>query len=106
MSIYITGDIHRDFFRFLPFIMENSTTKEDTMIILGDAGINYYLGSDDYDLKQELSMYEITFFCIHGNHEERPYNTECNYIEKIWHGGIVYMEEEFPNIIFAKDGEI
>ena len=76
------------------------------MIILGDAGINFYLGSDDYDLKRELKMYKITFFCVHGNHEERPYNTECNYKEKIWHGGTVYVEDKYPNIIFAKDGEV
>lgn len=29
-----------------------------------------------------------------------------NYIEKEWRGGIVYCEEEFPNLLFAKDGEI
>ena len=23
-----------------------------------------------------------------------------------WHGGIVYCEDEFPNLLFAKDGEI
>ena len=23
-----------------------------------------------------------------------------------WHGGIVYREEEYPNLLFAKDGEI
>lgn len=28
------------------------------------------------------------------------------YEEKEWHGGTVYVEPEFPNIIFAKDGEI
>ena len=47
----------------------------------------------------------ITFFCIHGNHEERPFNIST-YITKKWNGGIVYYEEEFPNILFAKDGEI
>ena len=23
-----------------------------------------------------------------------------------WHGGLVYREEEYPNLVFAKDGEI
>lgn len=23
-----------------------------------------------------------------------------------WHGGLVYKEEKYPNILFAKDGEI
>ena len=47
----------------------------------------------------------ITLFCIHGNHEERPHLIST-YIEKIWHGGLVYYEEEYPNILFAADGEI
>ena len=25
---------------------------------------------------------------------------------KNWHDGVVYYEPEFPNILFAKDGEI
>ena len=48
---------------------------------------------------------DITLLCVHGNHEERPENI-CTYIEKEWRGGIVMYEEEFPNILFAKDGEI
>ena len=47
----------------------------------------------------------ITLFCIHGNHEQRPY-TISSYKEKEWHEGIVYYEEEFSSILFAKDGEI
>ena len=28
------------------------------------------------------------------------------YHETIWHGGTVYVEDDFPNLLFAKDGEI
>lgn len=42
---------------------------------------------------------------MHGNHEERPYHIQT-YRMKIWHGGEVYYEPEYPNILFAKDGEI
>lgn len=48
--IYITGDTHRDFGRIIDFCEENETTKDDILIILGDAGINYFLDSSDYDL--------------------------------------------------------
>ena len=41
--IYITGDTHRDFTR-LNNIDKN---KDNTLIILGDAGINYYLNEED-----------------------------------------------------------
>lgn len=103
--IYITGDTHRDFGRIIDFCEENETTKDDVLIILGDAGINYFLDSSDYDLKWELSALEVTLFCVHGNHEERPFLIE-DYQEKAWRGGVVYCEEEFPNLLFAKDGEI
>ena len=105
MAIYLTGDTHREFHRIKQFCEEYDTTVEDILIILGDAGINYYCDHRDNNLKNELSQLPITLFCIHGNHEERPYLTG-NYEEKEWHGAIAYIEEAYPNLIFAKDGEI
>ena len=103
--IYITGDTHGDFDRIFDFCEEYCTTKDDILIILGDAGINYYLDERDEYLKAELSKLPITLFCIHGNHEERPSEID-GYEETQWHGGIVYVEPRCPNLIFAKDGEI
>lgn len=105
MHFYITGDTHGDFGRIEQFCLENDTTSDDVLIILGDAGINYYLDSSDRNLKEELSQLEITLFCVHGNHEARPWETG-DYDEKEWNGGIVYVEEQYPNILFAKDGEV
>ena len=102
---FLTGDTHGNFNRINYFCQRFETSKEDILCILGDAGINYYLNKKDYMLKQVLQDMPITFFCIHGNHEERPFNIST-YITKKWNGGIVYYEEEFPNILFAKDGEI
>lgn len=105
MHFYITGDTHRDFSRIEDFCEENETSIDDVMIILGDAGINYYLNHSDNELKSWLSRLKITLFCVHGNHEERPYlAVDCE--EKIWNKGIVYVEEQYPNILYAKDGEI
>ena len=103
--IYITGDKHSNFREVLEFCYINKTTCEDILIILGDAGINYYTNENDYILKNTLLQYPITFFCIHGNHEERPENIK-SYNTKMFHGGIVYYEKDYPNILFAKDGEI
>ena len=103
--IYITGDTHGDFSRITDFCYNNKTTKDDIMIILGDAGINYFLDRRDYFLKQYLKELPITLFCIHGNHEERPENIE-SYKTKKFNSGIVYYEKNYPNILFAKDGEI
>lgn len=103
--IYITGDKHGDFRDVLIFTCEANTTNKDILIILGDAGINYYPDERSKTLKESLKEFPITLFCIHGNHEERPENIK-GYKTKAFHGGIVYYEEEYPNILFAKDGEI
>ena len=43
--------------------------------------------------------------CIHGNHEARP-STLAQYQLKEWKGGLVWYEKDYPNLLFAKDGEI
>ena len=105
MHFYITGDTHGYFERVEQFCQRMETTKDDVLIILGDAGINYYLNKEDKRVKDALSELNITLFCIHGNHEARPWEAG-GYEEQEWHGGIVYVEKEYPNLLFAKDGEI
>lgn len=103
--IYITGDKHADFQEVFDFCYANETTLNDILIVLGDAGINYFASEQDYILKNSLLQCPITLFCIHGNHEERPENIKT-YKTKKFHDGLVYFEEDYPNILFAKDGEI
>lgn len=103
--IYITGDTHGRFEGVQAFCERFKTERKDILIILGDAGINY--SGTDYDrLKKEfLQFLPITIFCIHGNHEKRP-GTIDSYKEKLWNGGIVFYEEEYPDLLFAKNGEV
>ena len=101
--IYITGDTHGSFSRFLIPTFEDK--ENNIMIILGDAGINYYLNILDIYKKDYLSTYKMKFFIIQGNHEERPENIKT-YKEKEMYGGKVYVEDEYPNLIFAKNGEL
>ena len=103
--VYITGDTHGNFNRIKNFCARNNTTKNDILIILGDAGINYDLDGKDEYLKYQLNKLPITLFCIHGNHEERPENIP-SYIEIELFGGKVYAEAKYPNLIFAQDGQI
>lgn len=103
--IYITGDTHGRYDRIITFCKIMQTTKDDILIILGDAGWNYYQDSRDTWAKKQLESLPITLFCVHGNHEQRPYAIPT-YKEKNWNGGIVYQENEYPHILFAKDGEI
>lgn len=99
--IYITGDTHRDFSR----LCKLDEMKDDMLIILGDAGINYCLNDEDVRYKEYLKRFKIKLFCIRGNHEERPENINT-YKESEMFGGKVFIEDDYPNLIFAKDGEI
>ena len=101
----ITGDKHGDFRRVDALCSLAGTTKDDLLIILGDAGINFYGGKREVQFKHMLAKLPITMLCIHGNHERRPESLGF-YQEAEWRGGIVYMQPEFPNLMFAKDGEI
>lgn len=102
--IYVTGDTHGHFDRIVEFCEKNETSKDDITIILGDAGINYY-GSGDKSRKRKLQKLPITLFCIHGNHEQRPKAIE-SYRLNDFCGGKVYIEDAYPDLKFAKDGQI
>ena len=104
-KFFITGDKHRHFDRVKEFCREMNTRRKDVLIILGDAGFNYYDDKRDDDLKKEISNLNITLFCLHGNKENRPQNVGTYGIRSFC-GGKVYYEPRYPNIYFAIDGEI
>ena len=58
--IYITGDTHRDFSRFYSF----KSKEDDTLIVLGDVGINYYLNEEDKNCKEYLKKLKLKLFCV------------------------------------------
>lgn len=102
MNFYITGDTHRDFSRFY----NKNFTKEDAIIILGDAGINYCLNINDNYLKKSLmNKCQAYFYCVRGNHEERPENipTMTKLHDPIVKG-VVYYEKAYPRIRYFIDG--
>lgn len=106
--IYYTGDIHGDTADLAARFAGYQLTQDDTVVILGDVGANYYAfyGSrKDKRTKAALSSLGAVIFCIHGNHEMRPRHIET-YRTKLWHGGRVWYETEFPDLLFAADGDI
>ncbi len=103
--VYFTGDLHGEFDKIDRFIRKINPTRDDVIVLLGDVGANYYGGYRDRVLKESLNNAGPVFLCVHGNHEMRPANIK-GYVEKEWHGGAVWIQPEYPNIIFAKDGEI
>lgn len=104
-KIYLTGDTHGSFKRVKLFCKTHELTEDDVVVILGDAGLNYYLADRDKHGKKLLEKLPPRFLCVHGNHEERPYNLP-QYHEAEAFGGTVYVEDRFPRILFAKDGEV
>lgn len=115
--IYVTGDTHGDFSHVEQFINRNRTGLDDVLIILGDSGINYWVYKNTPDqpkyyeeyncrtLKETLSQWPITIFCVHGNHEARAEMVEM-YEQEERFGGKVWVQQQYPNILFAQDGEI
>ena len=103
--VYLTGDTHGQFDRVEAFCHQREVEKENTFIILGDVGLNYFGDFRDQQKKAQLAQLPCTFFCIHGNHEQRP-TPRMGYQLREYHGGAVWVEPQFPNIVFAVDGEI
>lgn len=104
--VYYTGDIHGEVFRVSDMITKFGITPADTIVLLGDVGMNYYGNKrGDRHRKKRVNKLGIKILCIHGNHEMRP-ETVISYHEETWNGGTIYVEEEYPNLLFAKDGEV
>lgn len=102
---FVTGDIHGDVYEVVNSIRKYGIQKTDSILLLGDVGVNYYGDANDGLRKHILNNTNVPVLCVHGNHEMRP-ETIRSYYEEEWHGGIVYIQDEFPNIRFAKDGEV
>jgi 3-oxoacid CoA-transferase subunit A len=107
MKFIITGDTHGKVEQRLFNISHNmniENPKEIGVIILGDAGLNFYLNKTDIKHKKELDKYGFQIYCVRGNHEERPENLgyELVYDENV--NGEVYIDSINPNIKYFKDG--
>ena len=103
--IYITGDIHGDINQFKEIMGKVTCKLENTLIVLGDLGVNYFLNKNDKKFKNVISQYNINLFVIRGNHDANPANVN-NIKEVEKYGNIGYMEEYYPNIFYAKNGEV
>ena len=99
----VTGDTHGKVAERLATIESNP--QETAVIILGDAGLNFYLNKTDRNEKRKVQQTGFTIYCVRGNHEERPGRVstmECNWDETVH--GMIYQEPEFPNIRYFVDG--
>ena len=103
----LTGDTHGRVADRLATIQHNSpeyVPAETAVIILGDAGFNYYKGKKDIKTKQAASEFGYTIYCIRGNHEERISNCEnAHRMYDIETDTFVYVEDDFPLIMYFDD---
>lgn len=104
----ITGDTHgrvSDRIDKIVHNMNDLVVEETAVIILGDAGLNYYLNKTDLKQKRLSSSFGIRIYCVRGNHEQRPQNVQgmkLVYDEDV--AGEVYIEDDLPLIRYFVDG--
>ena len=100
----VRGDTHGNFHWMVNGCLNDCVFPETAIIILGDAGFNFYLNKHDDRNKKEVNARGVRFYCVRGNHEARPQDItsyKLVYDEDV--KGEVYMEEQYPNIRFFKD---
>lgn len=100
----ITGDCHGDMSRFANYEYPRDGTTG--IIILGDAGVNYYMNNRDTSAKKKLQNSGYQFYLVRGNHEARP--EDCEGIEWIYDdnvSGTVGRDIVFPAIHYFLDGD-
>lgn len=102
----ITGDTHGQILSRLDNIdTEKYNPKDTAIIILGDAGINFYLNKTDQKNKRNINNTGFTIYCVRGNHEERPENLpNVVYTFDTNIKNYVIIESEYPNIRYLRDG--
>ncbi len=109
-NVLITGDTHGRVVERIQNIARdypNYKPNETAIIILGDAGINFYLNKSDKKNKYRINKFGYTVYCVRGNHEEHPGNIDSmEYIFDEEVGYWVYWEEDYPNIRYLADGFI
>ena len=111
--IFFLGDLHGDWrpVRELNRRLEDKLDLHDTIVLLGDAGLNFYLNERDNQFKNKLSKFNCRYFVIRGNHEERPSICAAQNPDKwehIWYSinnieGWMWVEKNYPHIFYAED---
>ena len=105
--IYITGDTHADFSRFLidKFPIQKEMTKDDYVIICGDFGGIWTFEKENIQEKywlDYLNEKNFTTLFVDGNHEN--FTRLYNYPVEEWHGGRVHKIRD--SVLHLMRGEI
>lgn len=109
-NVILTGDTHGGMATITRVSnigrnMPEYKPEETAIIILGDAGLNFYLNNTDKKYKKLLNGMGYYIYCVRGNHEARPElvpGIHPFYDENI--NGVVMQDMDYPNIRYLKDG--
>ena len=82
MKWLIRGDCHGAFTWLDNLDKEKYPPEETAIIILGDAGFNFFLNKTDEKMKTWINERGYYIYCVRGNHEQRP--QLCPMIDEIW----------------------
>lgn len=110
--LFFTGDMHGGVATIsrignIQRNMPEYKPEETIIVILGDAGLNFWLNNTDKKYKKLLNAMNYHIYCIRGNHEQRPELIEgMTLVNDENVNNVVYMEEAFPNIRYFVDGKI
>lgn len=90
------GNIYRNIQHYKP--------EETAVIILGDAGLNFWLNGSDKKHKRAVDSFGYQVYCVRGNHEERPENLSYFREYDINVHGFVYLDPIAENVKYLIDG--
>ena len=101
--IYATGDLHGNTLRFQPryFPEQAEMTKNDYMIVCGDAGLVWHGDKNDDPQLDRLEALPFTVLFLDGNHEN--FDALNEYPVEQWHGGKVHKIR--PHVIHLMRGQ-
>ena len=103
----VTGDTHShnaERLKTLESKYPDFKPEETALIILGDAGFQFYKNMKSWKIKHETAKLGYTLYCLRGNHEDRIANCPNaikEYDEDVH--GFIYYEPEFSNIKYFED---
>ena len=105
------GDVHGNINSIYEFL-ESLTFKvnnKDTLILLGDSGLNYYepKSKKTKKIKQEFNELPLNIVILRGNHEQRPSILAKRFPKEWKHityfGNKMLVEKAYPNIKYMLD---
>ena len=104
MALFLTGDTHGDFRRFLPesFYEQERLTKEDLVLVCGDMGGVWYGDCRDDEGLDFLERRPFTTLFVVGNHEN--YDALRTYPLEDWRGGKIRRIR--PSVLLLERGQV